>query len=197
MHCIIGLGNPGKEYEGTRHNVGRHLVEMLAAARGANSWRHDPYANAQCAEGTIGGVPVMFVLPETFMNRSGTTVRYLIERQQVPLEQIIVLHDEVDLPLGSLRLATGRGHGGHNGIRSIIDETGDAGFARVRIGISPTSFWTGKVARPAGGGALERFVLAPFSKRERAAIDELAPRIADAVGTIVTKGMEAAMNAFN
>lgn len=196
MHCIIGLGNPGDEYEHTRHNVGRAAVESLARESGAGAWRYEKYANATCAEGTQGGVPVLFVLPETFMNRSGETVRFLREKHGVPNEHIIVVHDEVDLPLGTLRIAVGRGDGGHNGIRSIVDALGGTAFVRVRIGISPTSFWTGKVKRPQGG-ALSKHVLGPFSKRERAAIESLAPRIKEAVGTIIADGVPAAMNKFN
>lgn len=198
MHFIIGLGNPGATYENTRHNVGRLLVARLQEQVGdANSWKKDNGAQALLSQGKFGSFPVEFVLPETFMNRSGETVAYLSEKCGAAPEELIVVYDDVDLPLGSLRIAHGRGAGGHNGIGSIIAALKHKDFIRVRIGIAPTSFWTGKVKRPQGGGKLERFVLGAFSRSERSTIDEIASRVFDAIETIVTEGSAKAMNEFN
>lgn len=196
MHYIFGLGNPGDQYTKTRHNVGRALVTDLATAQNAKLEK-DRGANALVATGSIGQAPIAFVLPETFMNRSGETAAYFMAKHAAKPEDIIVVHDEVDLPLGTVRIATERGDGGHNGIKSMIEGTKGRGFIRVRIGISPTSFWTGKVKRPQGGGALEKFVLGPFSRAESSVIADIAPSVWDAIEMIVTHGREKAMNRFN
>ena len=196
MLYVFGLGNPGKEYEHTRHNIGRALVSEYAAVCGA-PWEKDRNAQALVARGSVRGTLVTFVLPETYMNRSGDTASYFIKKHGAAPEQFIVVHDEIDLPLGTVRIGTNRGDGGHNGVTSMIDGTGSREFARIRIGIAPTSFWTGKVKRPGGGGALEKFVLGSFSRAERAVMREVAPRVRGAVETIVTEGVPLAMNRYN
>lgn len=197
MYQIIGLGNPGEQYEHTRHNVGRLLVREIAAVSGDGAWRRDGNAQAFRANGVLDSTPVAFALPETFMNRSGETVSYLAKKEGMAAAECIVVYDDIDLPMGTMRIATNRGHGGHNGIKSIASALGSKEFIRVRIGIAPTSFWTGAVKRPAGGGALERYVLGRLSRSDRKAIAALEPTVRAALTTIVTEGAERAMNTYN
>lgn len=196
MHFIIGLGNPGIEYAATRHNVGRVLVERFARSLDV-SFSSDRNAQALTASATVGGAPLTLVLPETFMNRSGETARFLKEKQHARPEECIVVYDDVDLPLGTVRVTHGRGDGGHNGIKSLIEGFKTKDFIRIRVGIAPTSFWTGKVKRPAAGGPLERFVLGRFSRSEQGKLDDIFDRTSQAIETIVSDGVERAMNEFN
>lgn len=198
MHMIyvMGLGNPGSQYEGTRHNIGRASVERLAA-RASAEWTRDKQANALLATASVGGTPATLALPETYMNRSGETAAYFTRAHGAAPEDIIVMYDDIDLPLGTVRIGKDRGDGGHNGIKSITSALKSKAFVRVRIGIAPTSFWTGKVKRPAGGGALERFVLSRFSRRERQTAEIAIDRACAAVDAIAADGVDRAMNAFN
>jgi PTH1 family peptidyl-tRNA hydrolase len=192
MHYVFGLGNLGNEHQHTRHNAGRVLVAAVAKAAGS-PLSFDRQANASMGMGDVGGA-VTFVLPETYMNLSGQTARYFVEKHTARPEDFIVVYDDVDLPLGTMRLSIDRGDGGHNGIKSIEAALGSRAFARIRIGIAPTSFLTGKVKRPKGGGALERFVLGTLTRRERAAIEALLPRVTEAIETITKDGIEKAMS---
>ena len=131
------------------------------------------------------------------MNRSGDAAAYFIQKHNADPAHLIVVHDEIDLPLGSVRVGTNHGPGGHNGIKSMIEGTKSKEFARVRIGIAPTSFWTGKVKRPAGGEALSKFVLGPLSRAERAVMADVAPRVHAAIEMIAIDGVASAMNRFN
>ena len=194
---LIGLGNPGTKYEKTRHNIGRLVVSRLHDTLHGNPWRNDKHANAFCAEGQLAGHALSFVLPETFMNRSGETARFLVSKRGASLDELVVLYDDVDLAFGTVRIGVGRGDGGHNGIKSIASSLGSKDFIRIRIGIAPTSFWTGKMKRPAGGGALERFVLGRLSRAEERALSDLVPLVTDIVATIATDGVERAMNRYN
>ncbi|MEZ4200633.1 MAG: aminoacyl-tRNA hydrolase [Candidatus Paceibacterota bacterium] len=144
MKHIIGLGNPGEKYIGTRHNVGRDFLLWLAEHESFSTWQTDRYAQAQCAEGNIKGEPMLLALPETFMNKSGETVRYLKDKQSLLPEHCILVYDDVDLPVGTFKISTDRGSGGHNGVQSVMDGLGSKSFVRVRIGVARTSFWTGE-----------------------------------------------------
>lgn len=190
-YYLIGLGNPGAEYERTRHNVGRQMVERLAEEANAE-WSPDKHANARIAMTN----DVVYVLPETYMNRSGDTVRYLSEKHGAAPDHIVVMYDDIDLPLGTFKVSHGRGDGGHNGIKSIIGGIGKD-FPRIRIGIAPTSFWTGAVKRPAAGRALEKYVLGAFGSRERTKIADLETEVSEALATIMQEGVAAAMNRYN
>ncbi|MEX0917800.1 MAG: aminoacyl-tRNA hydrolase [Candidatus Paceibacterota bacterium] len=196
MYYVFGLGNPGAEYADTRHSVGRTLIERFADSQSA-SFSNERNAQALIAHVDVAGVPTMLVLPETFMNRSGETARFLKEKRGALPKDCIVVYDDVDLPLGTIRVTQGRGDGGHNGIKSFVEGLKSKEFVRIRIGIAPTSFWTGKVKRPTAGGPLERFVLGRFSRSEQAKLDGIFERTARAIETIVVDGVERAMNEFN
>lgn len=197
MKYVIGLGNPGLQYDGTRHNVGRMLVEKFAQGAGA-LFEGDKNARARMARAPAHGPhEIMYVLPETYMNRSGETAAYLTRAYGARPDDMIVVYDDLDLPLGTVRVAQARGNGGHNGIKSVADALGSKDFIRVRIGIAQTSFWTGKPKRPQGGDALSRFVLARFTRHERLTIEETAPRVRAVIEAIVTDGVAKAMNEYN
>lgn len=184
MLLIVGLGNPGRRYRGTRHNVGREVVQYLADRLGA---RLEEDGWARTARARIGGVTVVLAVPETYMNVSGQAVRDLLRRGRRRPGDLLVVHDDLDIPLGYVRLRPGDGAGGHNGIRSIIAELGTGMFPRLRIGIG----------RPPAGVDPAEFVLDRFAPEERRVIDEAVARAAEAAVTAAREGLPAAMNRYN
>jgi len=193
MHIIVGLQNPGKEYEDTRHNVGAIAVRAFCAQYGFPKLISSASYVGELSEGVLDGNEVRILLPTTFMNSSGTAVKKAMIGE--PKGKLIVVYDDLDLPLGSFKISHGRGSGGHNGVESVILSVGSKDFIRVRIGISPVSF-LGNIKKPSGE-RVSKFVLQKFSRRERAKLESLLPEISDALHTIVTKGKEVAMNDFN
>ncbi|MDP2648823.1 MAG: aminoacyl-tRNA hydrolase, partial [bacterium] len=135
---IVGLGNPGEEYHFTRHNTGRASVEYFAKAAGFGEFREDKKAKAHVAGGMIGKAAVVALLPDTFMNKSGSSLAKFIKSQKAA-ERMVVVYDDLDLPLGALKLSYDRGSGGHKGLESIIRAVKTKKFTRVRIGVSPTT----------------------------------------------------------
>jgi PTH1 family peptidyl-tRNA hydrolase len=196
MFYIVGLGNPGEKYTDTRHNVGQAYLEQFNTL-GSLAWNKSKPASAQYAKATIAGQPVEFVLPETFMNKSGDTLAYYVQKHGAKPEECIVLHDDVDLAIGEIKISKGRGDGGNNGIKSIIARLDSKEFVRVRIGIAPRHWWTGEVKRPKAGVELERFVLQSFNRKERAQLEVVYKTIDAAIEVLVTDGPEKAMNQFN
>ncbi len=185
MKIIAGLGNPGAEYAKTRHNVGFMLVDALAAKLGADDWR-EKY-DAMVLETRIGLEKVLLVKPLTYMNESGRAIGPLLSWYKLEAEDLVVVHDDLDIPVGTIRIRKKGSAGGHNGIKSILSHVGDEHFARVRIGIG----------RPSPGWTVIHHVLAPFPSEDvpkiREAIDYLLP----AVECIVTENVDMAMNKFN
>ncbi|MFI5053500.1 MAG: aminoacyl-tRNA hydrolase [Acidimicrobiia bacterium] len=182
---VVGLGNPGDEYTRTRHNVGAETVELLAARHGAKLRKGKERARVDQVR--IVGSRVALAVPLTYMNDSGVAVSALARRYGVEPEQIVVVHDELDLPVAVLRVKSGGGLAGHNGLRSIKSHLHSDAFQRVRIG----------VGKPASKEQGVDHVLKRFSKRERADIDVTIEQAADAVECIVAEGIDAAMNRFN
>ena len=184
MIIVTGLGNPGRRYKGTRHNVGQEVVYLLAdqlrVRLADDGW-------ARTARGRLEGAIVVLAIPETFMNLSGQAVRDLLRRRRRRPGDLLVVHDDMDLALGHLRLRPGNGPGGHNGVRSIIDEIGTGEFPRLRIGIG----------RPPAGVDPTDYVLERFTPEERGTIDEAVTRAAEAVAVAATEGLAAAMNRYN
>ena len=182
---IAGLGNPGNKYENTRHNVGFGTIERLSSKYGikVNKLKH----KALTGEGTIAGERVLLVKPQTFMNLSGESIRDIAEWYKLPMENIIIIYDDVDLPVGTVRIRPKGSSGTHNGMRSVIYQLQSDEFPRIRIGI-------GKAPE---GWDLADYVLSRFSAEEAGAIRESIERAADAAAAIVSSGVSAAMNQYN
>jgi peptidyl-tRNA hydrolase, PTH1 family len=185
MHLVVGLGNPGDEYQDNRHNLGFKVVdELRARARGPLSRAK---FGAELCEVTLAGKRVLLCKPMEFMNVSGQVVARVASFWKVPAADLIVVHDELDLPFGRLKLGAGGGHGGHNGVRSMLADLGSAEFARVRVG----------VGRPAAGRDSADYLLSNFSRAEDKELPALVGLAADAIETIVGQGLLTAMNRFN
>lgn len=184
MKLVVGLGNPGSRYAGTRHNLGYLLCDLLARQFGAEK-ASKKFAGsvAQC---TVGTEKVLLLWPETYMNLSGRSVAEAVRFYRLPLSDVLVASDDFNLVLGQVRLRSGGSHGGHNGIRNIIERLGDDGFHRLRMGIGPL----------AGRDAVS-FCLNSFPTAERPSVEEMLERAARAAGTWIERGIDAAMNQFN
>ena len=182
---IVGLGNPGRQYENHRHNVGFQVVDRLAAAHQLEFDQHRHHANL--ARGRVEGVNVALVKPQTFMNLSGEAVSAVVRFYRVSLEHLLVIYDDLDLPVGSLRLREQGGAGGHRGMTSIIDHLNSRAFPRLRIGIG----------RPPGQMPPEAYVLQAFTADQRVMIEDAYQRAVQAVQTVLRDGIEKAMNEFN
>jgi peptidyl-tRNA hydrolase, PTH1 family len=182
---LVGLGNPGPEYEDSRHNVGFQVVDAIGARTHAPPLREK--LGALVAESKIGSERILLCKPMEYMNLSGQAVARVARFWKIAPAESVVVYDDLDLPFGRLKLGAGGGHGGHNGLRSIIAEWATADFHRVRVGIG----------RPAQGRDAANHVLGKFSPAERKDFAEICARAADATQAIVTDGLTAAMNRFN
>lgn len=191
MFYVVGLGNPEPKYDGTRHNVGRDFV--LAFGGGRDRFSMNSYANALVAHDQ----DIEWIAPETYMNKSGNTVRFYREKEAATPGQFIVIYDDVDVPIGELKVSVGRGAGGHNGVADVIRVLESKDFIRVRIGIAATSFWTGKARRPEGGAPMTNHVLGKFSAREQVKLRDVQEKARQAINCIVTDGVAVAMSQYN
>lgn len=180
---VVGLGNPGGRYENTRHNIGFMVVRAIAAQFHLH-FRRSKH-RAELASGTVEGVPVLLALPTTYMNESGNAVRRLVQYYRVPLPQLLVVCDDIDLPFGTLRLRPSGSSGGHRGLKSIIAALGSEEFARLRVG----------VGRPEASAV--GHVLGPFSRDEAALVPALVNTSADAALAWLEGDVTATMNRFN
>ena len=186
MKLIVGLGNPGMEYQLTPHNLGFLAIDRLADECGVEV--RNRHCHALTIRTAIAGEQVLLAKPETFMNRSGMAVRELVSKHEVrPETDLIVIYDELDFPLGMIRIRQRGGSAGHNGMKSIIGELGTQEFLRIRLGIAPE--------RKIADGV--KFVLTPFPKAQRKKVDGVLDRTAEAVKVILKEGPAAAMNRFN
>jgi len=192
---IVGLGNPGEEYESTRHNAGRMAVEFFARSAGFQEFREDKKAKAHIAGGMIGKTAVALILPDTFMNKSGSALQKFVKSAKAA-ERVIVVYDDLDLPLGTMKLSFDRGSGGHKGLESVMRALKTKKFTRIRIGVSPATP-SGKMKKPDGEKEVLKFILAKFKSSELDDLKVIFKRAASAMQTIVTDGREKAMNEFN
>ncbi len=183
---VVGLGNPGRQYDATRHNVGFRAVELVARAAGSKIDR----AKFQALTGTcdLGGCKVLLIKPQTFMNSSGVAVQQAASWYKLPPERVLVLFDDVDLDVGRLRVRRAGSAGGHNGVKSIIACLGSQNFPRIKIGVG---------AKPHPDYDLADWVLSRFSAREQKLLDPAIVRAAEAVETVLSWGVERAASQFN
>jgi PTH1 family peptidyl-tRNA hydrolase len=185
LKLIVGLGNPGPEYAATRHNIGFMVTATLAERNGIALKRKGH--QGIYGVGRVAGTEATILLPQTYMNRSGTSVVSACQSLGVKPGDLIVVHDEIDLDFGALRIKIGGGHGGHNGLRSIAGALGETEYNRLRLGIG----------RPPTGGDVSRYVLSCFNAAERAQLQEYTEKAADALELLVQKGPQEAMNLYN
>lgn len=192
IRMVAGLGNPGDEYENTRHNAGFKSIDVLAAQAGVTYWKnqlgalvatiqvHDPEAEG-------GRREVVLVKPQSYMNASGGPISKLCAQYKIHAEELLVIHDELDIPEGDVRVKVGGGHAGHNGLRSIIDKMGSRDFSRIRTGIG----------NPPGRMAVADFVLKQFRPKELEEFEDTCARAADAAGLALTRGVVYARDHVN
>lgn len=185
MKVVVGLGNPGKKYEGTRHNIGFVLLSELSRRFSADKPRKK--FDAEIAEGSLGSERVLLVAPQTYMNLSGRSVRQVVDFFQIPLNSLLVVCDDINLPLGRIRLRGSGSAGGQKGLENIIQHLTTQEFSRLRVGVD---------APPLGTDAAD-YVLSRFGKRDAALIDETITLAANATETWIGQGLAAAMNRFN
>ena len=192
MILIVGLGNPGRKFQKTRHNLGFRVVEAFFKK---NRDRHNfsnfklkKKFNAEISERKFNDKKIILTKPQTFMNLSGRAVKKITNNLQLTTNNLWVVHDDIDIPLGKIRISIGRGAAGHKGVESIIKELGTKNFVRFRVGIQPK---TGKPKNP------EKFVLQKFNKEEEGLIKEVIQKIIEAIEMTIIKGLEKAMTKFN
>ena len=186
-YIIVGLGNPGRKYDGTRHNAGFDVIDELVDRIGAGGPVR--FGKSMIGKGVIGGKKVILVKPLTYMNLSGEAVREICSFYKTDHhDHLIVISDDIDLPAGHLRIRTKRSAGGHNGLKNIIQHLGDDTFARIRVGVGP---------KPSSEEEMINYVLGHFSKEDRAVMDEAAGKAAEAVICMIEEGPDKAMNRFN
>lgn len=185
MRLIVGLGNPGPEYEWTPHNMGFLAIDGIAERAGVRITRRE--AKSYVGRGKFAGEEVILAKPQTMMNLSGVAVRMLLEKYECDPAEMIVLTDEVDLPWGMLRIRERGSAGTHNGLKSIVSALGSGEFIRVRLGIKPEKIW----------GELRDYVLSKLSRADREIAGQMVTDATDAVELIVTEGVDRAMSKFN
>jgi PTH1 family peptidyl-tRNA hydrolase len=182
--AVVGLGNPGPRYEGTRHNVGVKVLEELVDRTGARLKSHK--SGCLVAESRLAGESVVLAGPTSYMNESGRPVASLVRYFKIAPERLVIVHDELDVPFGEVRIKSGGGTAGHNGLKSIVPHIGQD-FVRIRVGVS----------RPRGRQDPADYVLSDFSPAERKELAEIIDRAADAVEAVIERGVERAMNEIN
>jgi PTH1 family peptidyl-tRNA hydrolase len=186
LWIVVGLGNPGPRYRGNRHNVGFMVVDLLSERGEDLRWRRSERFACELSKGQLDTTPVVLVKPQTYMNLSGTSAGPLVRFYGAAPGRVVVIHDDVDLELGRLKVKAGGGDGGHKGLRSLSQELGSGDYLRVRFG----------VGRPEMGDVTDH-VLADFADEERGIVSDQIDRAAEAVTTIMRQGIAAAMNRYN
>ncbi len=190
-YVFVGLGNPVPEYENTRHNTGRSMVAALAKKAGVSEWREDKKSIA-----TVGKEgKTVFLLPDTYMNRSGKAVLGYVKSKKMA-EKLVVVYDDLDLPLGTIKISFNRSSGGHNGLKSVSQALKTDAFIRIRVGISPTTP-SGNIKRPTGEEKVLKFILGKFTPKEMLELKKVTKRVIEIAQSISTNGYVHAMNEYN
>lgn len=195
MLYVIGLGNPGEEYELTRHNAGRIVLEALAKKGDFSEWKADLKSKALVSKGSLDGEKMTLVQPNNFMNNSGGSVKPLVTSKK-DLNKIVVVYDDLDIPIGKIKLSFNRSSGGHNGLGSIIKSVKSQEFLRIRVGVSPHTP-SGKLKRPAGEAVVQKFLLAKFKDSELAELKKISKVIGEALVAVASDGKDKAMSLYN
>jgi len=195
MISVIGLGNPGSEYKATRHNAGRIILELIAKKNAFSEWKEDSRTKALWSAGKIGSAKMQFVAPNNFMNNSGKSVSPLVKSKK-DLASIIVVYDDLDLPIGRIKISFDRSSGGHNGVESIIKCVKSQEFVRIRVGISPETPG-GKLKKPKGEKAVLDFLLKEFKDAEMAELKKISKKIAEALECFASGGKDKMMSIYN
>jgi len=188
MKLIVGLGNPGEKYKNTRHNIGFEAIDFFKGANGFPNFALSNKFKAEISEGTIGDEKIIIAKPQTFMNDSGKSVKTIIKHYKLPMADLFVIHDDIDLPLGKIKISIDRGTAGHKGADSIMKEIKTKKFTRFRIGIQPQ---TGK------DKSAKEIVLRKFKKEEEALYKKAIKKTAEAVKIAIETNVERAMNSYN
>jgi len=193
MILIVGLGNLGNEYEQSRHNTGFIMLDFVL---GKVDWKQSSGTKALFYKDSIAKKSVIYLKPQTFMNNSGVAVSYVQTKHKLRPQNIIVIYDDVDLPLGSFKISFNRSSGGHNGLESIIKKVKSREFVRIRIGISPTTP-SGKIKKPKGEEAVLKFLLGKFKEDELKELKKLSKKVKEIIEMIVSEGKDKAMSVHN
>jgi len=198
-YIIVGLGNPGEKYEKTRHNVGRIALETFAKRLDFPKFEADKKLKALISKGSSSKVKsqrsIVLLEPETFMNKSGDTIKQLIKTKKAAKE-LVVIHDDLDIPIGKYKISFNKSSGGHRGVESIIRAIKTQEFIRIRVGISPATA-SGKIKKPQGEEAVGDFIIGEFKKPQLEIIKKLAKKISEALECLVSDGKEKAMSQYN
>jgi peptidyl-tRNA hydrolase, PTH1 family len=201
MMLIVGLGNPGEEYKNSRHNTGRIVLENIAKSNNFSEWKDNMKLKSLSSKGEINGHACAckekfdFLLPETFMNNSGNAVCQIINDKK-KLKNLVVVYDDMDLPIGSLKISFNRSSGGHNGVESIIKKVKSQEFVRIRVGVSPHTP-TGKMKKPKGEEAILKFLLGKYKEDELKEIKKISKKVAEIIEMLSSEGKDKAMSVFN
>ncbi len=196
-YIIVGLGNPGEDYKNTRHNTGRIVLESLRNSSDADfsEWKKDLKNKVLVSVGRLGSKKITLLEPDDFMNNSGQSLKLLIKSKK-SAEELVVIHDDLDLPLGNLRISFNRGPGGHNGVKSVIKNIGTEAFVRIRIGISGVTP-SGKLKKPQGERDVEKFIIGEFKKSELEILKKVSKKIIEAIACLISGTREKAMGLYN
>lgn len=192
---IVGLGNPGGEYAATRHNTGRVVLEEFRGAHDIPDWEIKKPYNALATKGEVAKTEVLLIEPETMVNNSGKSLLSLVKSKK-QAERLVVIYDDLDLPLGKWKFSFNRGSGGHKGVESIACAIKTKAFVRVRVGITPVSL-LGKMKKPKGGGAVVKFILGKFTNSELVELKKVSKEVSWGLEILLKHGLERAMGECN
>ena len=195
MIYIVGLGNPGEEYENTRHNTGRIILDMIRKKIEADDFEYKKSVQALVSEGKIGKEKVMLIAPETFMNKSGLSLKSLVTSVK-KAHNLVVIYDDLDLPIGTMKISFNRGTGGHKGLESIVAHIKTGEFVRFRVGISPKTA-TGKTKKPSGAAVVEKHILGEFREPEMVELKKIGKKVVEALEVLVSDGLQKVMTVMN
>ena len=194
MFIIVGLGNPGEEYKNTRHNTGWIMLDFMLGKK--IEWKESSGTKLLYYKDSIGGKPIEYIKPTTFMNNSGIAVTYVKEKHKLNLKDIVIIYDDIDLPIGKMKISYDKSSGGHRGLESIIKKLKSREFLRIRIGITLATP-SGKVKKPKGEKAVLKYILGEFKPKEVEILKKLSKKVNEALETFISEGKDKTMSIYN